>query len=295
MMVISFRNLKKSSDGLVDQHRRGVSAEKQKSKPIFATAADSQSRNKNKNTPAIGRIPIMKKSEVCALIQEVGIVPGIRVSSADDAHFAAESVSHGGVPIVEITMTVEGALDLISHLVRFHPQMLVGAGTIMDTEMARKCVDAGAGFLTSPGLDLQVIDFAAKKDIAVLAGALTPTEVITAWRAGSDFVKVFPCAQVGGDSYIRALRAPLPQVPLIAAGGVNQQTAANFILAGATAIGVGAELIPTEAIERRQSERIRELAQRFVGFVKDARARLEARKPKRVVQKFDGVEKCEEK
>jgi 2-dehydro-3-deoxyphosphogluconate aldolase/(4S)-4-hydroxy-2-oxoglutarate aldolase len=237
----------------------------------------------------------MKKSEVCALIQEIGVVPGVRVCSAEDAHFAAESVSHGGVPIVEITMTVEGALDLISHLVRFHPKMLVGAGTIMDTEMARKCVDAGAGFLTSPGLDLQVIDFAAKKDVAVFAGALTPTEVITAWRAGSDFVKVFPCAQVGGDSYIRALRAPLPQVPLIAAGGVNQQTAANFILAGANAIGVGTELIPTEAIQRRQAARIQELAQRFVGFVKDGRARLEARKPKRVVRKSDGLEKCEEK
>ena len=237
----------------------------------------------------------MKKSEVCALVQEVGIVPGIRVSCAEDAHFAAESVSHGGVPIVEITMTVEGAIDLISHLVRFHPKMLVGAGTVMDTEMARKCVDAGAGFLTSPGLDLAIIEFAAKRDIAVFAGALTPTEVITAWRAGSDFVKVFPCAQVGGDSYIRALRAPLPQVPLIAAGGVNQQTAANFILAGANAIGVGTELIPTEAIERRQAARIKELAQRFVGFVKDGRARLEARKPKRVVKRSDGLEKCEEK
>jgi 2-dehydro-3-deoxyphosphogluconate aldolase / (4S)-4-hydroxy-2-oxoglutarate aldolase len=237
----------------------------------------------------------MNKREVCALIQEIGIVPAVRVCSAEDAHFAVESVSHGGVPIVEITMTVEGAIDLISHLVHYHPKMLVGAGTIMDTEMARKCVDAGAGFLTSPGLDLAIIEFAAKRDIAVLAGALTPTEVITAWRAGSDFVKVFPCAQVGGDSYIKALRAPLPQVPLIAAGGVNQQTAANFILAGANAIGVGTELIPTEAIERRQAARIRELAQRFVGFVKDGRARLDARKPKHVAKKFGGLEKCEEK
>jgi 2-dehydro-3-deoxyphosphogluconate aldolase / (4S)-4-hydroxy-2-oxoglutarate aldolase len=237
----------------------------------------------------------MNKKEVCSLIQEIGIVPAIRVCSAEDAHFAAESITRGGVPIVEITMTVAGAIDLISHLVRFHPKMIVGAGTVMDTEMARKCVDAGASFLTSPGLDQMLIEFAAKKDVAVLAGALTPTEVITAWRAGADFVKVFPCAQVGGESYIKALKAPLPQIPLIAAGGVNQQTAANFILAGATAIGVGAELIPTEAIERRQSERIRELAQRFVGFVKDARARLEARKPRREVKKLNGVEKCEEK
>ncbi len=167
--------------------------------------------------------------------------------------------------------------------------------TIMDTETARRCVDAGANFLTSPGFDLTLIEFAAKKEVAVLGGALTPTEVITAWRAGSDFVKVFPCPQVGGDSYIKALKAPLPQVPLIAAGGVSRQTAANFILAGATAIGVGAELIPTEAIERRQAARIRELAQRFVGFVKDARARLEARKPRPAGRKFDEVEKCEEK
>src|SRR5271170_4071000 len=237
----------------------------------------------------------MNKTEVCALIKEIGIVPGIRVSTAEEAHFAAESISRGGIPIVEITMTVAGAIDLISHLVRYHPKMVVGAGTIMDTEMARKCVDAGASFLTSPGLDQSLIEFAAKKDVAVLAGALTPTEVITAWRAGSDFVKVFPCAQVGGESYIKALKAPLPQIPLIAAGGVNQQTAANFILAGATAIGVGAELIPTEAIERRQSERIRELAQRFVGFVKDARARLEARKPKRVAKTSGELEDCKEK
>lgn len=237
----------------------------------------------------------MNKTEVCTLIQQIGIVPAVRVCSAEDAHFAAESVSHGGVPIVEITMTVEGAIDLISHLVRYHPKMLVGAGTILDTEMARKCVDAGASFLTSPGFDLAIIEFASKANIAVLGGALTPTEVISAWRAGSDFVKVFPCAQVGGDSYIKALKAPFPQIPLIAAGGVNQQTAANFIFAGATAIGVGSELIPTEAIERRQSARIKELAQRFVGFVKDARARLEARKPRRVVKKSDGLEKCEEK
>ena len=134
----------------------------------------------------------MKKTEVCALIKQIGIVPAIRVSSAEDAHFAAESVTHGGVPIVEITMTVAGAIDLISHLVRYHPKMLVGAGTIMDTEMARKCFDAGASFLTSPGLDPPLIEFAAKNEIAVLGGALTPTEVVTAWRAGSTSSKCFP-------------------------------------------------------------------------------------------------------
>ena len=219
----------------------------------------------------------MKKAEVCALIKETAIIPGIRVSSADEAHFATESVMRGGIPIVEITLTVSGAIDLISHLVRYHPNMLVGAGTVLDTETAQRCLDAGASFLTSPSLDVKIVEFSVKHDIAVLAGALTPTEVHTAWRAGSDFVKVFPCAQVGGDSYIKALKAPFPQIPLVAAGGVNQQTAMNFILSGATAIGIGTELIPTEAIERRQSERIRELAQRFLGFVNEARHRMNAR------------------
>jgi 2-dehydro-3-deoxyphosphogluconate aldolase/(4S)-4-hydroxy-2-oxoglutarate aldolase len=216
----------------------------------------------------------MKKDEVCAVIREIGIIPAIRVSSGDDAQFAAEAVARGGIPIVEITMTVPGAVQLISQLVREHPEMVVGAGTVLDTDTARLCADAGASFLTAPGFDLEIVQFAAKQELAVLPGALTPTEVVTAWRAGSDFVKVFPCAQVGGDKYIKALKTSLPQIPLIAAGGVNQQTAANFILAGATAIGVGAELIPTEAIERRQPEWIRELALRFVGFVKDGRNRL---------------------
>jgi 2-dehydro-3-deoxyphosphogluconate aldolase/(4S)-4-hydroxy-2-oxoglutarate aldolase len=218
----------------------------------------------------------VKRADVCALIKDIGIIPGIRVSTAEDAHFAAEAVTLGGIPIVEITMTVADAIKLISHLVRFHPKMLVGAGTVLDLDTARQCVDAGASYLTSPGLDLKIVEFAAKQEIAIFPGALTPTEINAAGAAGSDFVKVYPCAAVGGDSYIRALRAPFPKIPLIAAGGVNQQTAGNFILAGATAIGVGTELIPREAIERRQSERIQELAQRFVGFVKHARQQLVA-------------------
>jgi 2-dehydro-3-deoxyphosphogluconate aldolase/(4S)-4-hydroxy-2-oxoglutarate aldolase len=219
----------------------------------------------------------MKKAEVCALIRDVGIIPALRVSSYDDGHFAAEAVTAGGIPIAEITMTVPGALELITHLVKHHPKMIVGAGTVLDVEKARACIDAGASFLTSPSLNLQIIELAAKEDVAILPGALTPTEIVTAWQAGADFVKVFPCALHGGDSYIRALKAPLPDVQMIAAGGVNQQTAGNFILAGATAIGVGAELVPAEAIERRQGDRIKELAQRFVGFVKDARNRLAGR------------------
>lgn len=226
-----------------------------------------------------------KKEEVCEQIKEIGVIPGIRVSSADEAHFAAEAVTSGGIPIVEITMTVPGAIDLIAHLVRYHPKMLVGAGTVIDAEMAKQCVAAGASFLTSPGLNMQLVEYVTKEQITFLPGALTPTEVMNAWHVGCDFVKIFPCAQVGGDSYIRALKAPFPQVPLVAAGGVNQQTAANFILAGATAIGVGSELIPTEAIERKQAKRIQELAQRFVHFVKDARQRLAAHKQSAAGQK----------
>jgi len=212
----------------------------------------------------------MNKAEVCEQIRRIGIIPAIRVSSAEEAHFAADAVAQGGIPIVEITMAVQNAVALISHLVRDHEKMIVGAGTVLDTETARKCVDAGASFLTAPGFDLAIVEYAAKANIAVFPGALTPTEIITAWKAGSDFVKVFPCA-LGGPQYIKALKAALPQILLIAAGGVTQQTAGNFILAGATAIGVGTDLIPSRAIEHREATRIRELAHRFVGFVEDAR------------------------
>jgi 2-dehydro-3-deoxyphosphogluconate aldolase / (4S)-4-hydroxy-2-oxoglutarate aldolase len=235
----------------------------------------------------------MKKEEVCRRIREIAIIPAIKTSSGDDAHFAAEAVTRGGIPIVEITMTVPGAVELISHLVHSDPKLVVGGGTVLDTEMARRCVDAGARFITAPSFNPIIVEFAAKENITVLPGALTPTEVVTAWGAGADFVKVFPCAQVGGDGYIRALNFSLPHIPLIAAGGVNQQTAANFILSGATAIGVGTELIPTEAIERRQSQRIHELARRFAKLVKNAREQIETWKRTRVVKTYTPAEKCE--
>jgi 2-dehydro-3-deoxyphosphogluconate aldolase/(4S)-4-hydroxy-2-oxoglutarate aldolase len=236
----------------------------------------------------------MKKEEVCRRIREIGIIPAIRVSSGDDAHFAAEAVTHGGISIVEITMTVPGAVELISHLVRSNPKIIVGAGTVLDTKTARLCVDAGAGFITSPSFNPAIVEFAGKETITVLPGAMTPTEIVTAWSAGSDFVKVFPCAQIGGDKYIKALHSALPQIPLIAAGGVNQQTAGNFILSGAVAIGIGTELIPTEAIARRQSDRIKELARRFRRLVKEAREQIDEWKKSIVVKEFTGTEECEE-
>jgi 2-dehydro-3-deoxyphosphogluconate aldolase / (4S)-4-hydroxy-2-oxoglutarate aldolase len=216
----------------------------------------------------------LKKADVIRVIQDVGVIPAIRVSSAEDAHFAADTVAKAGIPIVEITMTVPEACQLMTHLARHHPNIVVGAGTVLSPRMAGDCVDAGADFLTSPGFNLKIIEFAFQKDIAVLPGALTPTEIVTAWEAGGDYIKVYPCAELGGDRYIKALKAALPQVPLMAAGGVNQHTASGYILAGASAIGVGTELIPRDAIENRESDRIQELAQRFLTAVKDARERL---------------------
>lgn len=213
----------------------------------------------------------MKKQDVLAKIREIGIMPGIRTSSAEDGRFAAEAIAQGGIPIVEITMTVPKAIDAIADLVRNSPNLIVGAGTVLDLETARRCLDAGATFLTGPGLDLKIVEFAIKRDILIIAGAMTPTEVITAWQAGSELVKVFPCAPIGGPAYIRALRGPFPQVPMIAAGGVNQETAAEFILAGAVALGIGGRLVSKTAIENRQPEQISELARRFLRIVKTAR------------------------
>jgi 2-dehydro-3-deoxyphosphogluconate aldolase / (4S)-4-hydroxy-2-oxoglutarate aldolase len=212
------------------------------------------------------------RAKVRARIEEVGIVPAIRVSSSDDALFAAETVCHSGIPMAEITMTTPGAIEVISRLAKDFPQMTVGAGTVLDADTARRCLDAGAKFLTSTGFVPEVVEFALMNDVVVFPGALTPTEVIAAWRAGSDFVKVFPCSANGGHRYIKALKVPLPQIPMIASGGVNQLTALDFIRAGAAALGVGAELIPPEALRARNKKQIYELARRFLGMVKEARA-----------------------
>jgi 2-dehydro-3-deoxyphosphogluconate aldolase/(4S)-4-hydroxy-2-oxoglutarate aldolase len=217
----------------------------------------------------------MTREEVRARIESIGIVPAIRVGSAADALFAAEAVAANGIPIVEVTMTVPGALRVISELARHSPAIVVGAGSILDIETARGCIQAGAQFLTSTGLDSDVVRLALEQQIVVFPGVLTPTEIMAARKAGPDFVKVFPCAQAGGPAYIRALRGPFPQMRMIASGGVNQQTAAEFILAGAVAVGIGSELIPREAIQRRQEHWIGELARRFLAMVKEAREQMQ--------------------
>jgi 2-dehydro-3-deoxyphosphogluconate aldolase/(4S)-4-hydroxy-2-oxoglutarate aldolase len=213
----------------------------------------------------------MTREEIRARIEEIGIIPAVRLHSAEDALFAAEAVCAGAIPIVEVTMTVPGAVDVIRALTRHHPAMLVGAGTLFHLETARRCLDAGAAFLTAPGLDLDLVNFALGRGVVVLPGALTPTEVMAAWKAGADFVKVFPCAANGGPSYMRALKAPFAEVPLIASGGVNQTNAMEFIRAGAVALGIGRDLIHQDAIKRRERGWITELARRYTKMVKDAR------------------------
>ncbi len=214
----------------------------------------------------------MKREEARALIEKIGILPSVRVTSRDLAKFAAETVYAAGIPIVEITLTVPGALEVINDIAGRYPDMVVGAGTVLDEAFACQAIDAGARFLTSPGFIPEVVALARKAEVMVLPGALTPTEVIAAWKAGADLVKIFPTGHIGGPQYVRALKVPLPQIPLIVSGGVNQMTASDFILAGASAIGVGGELLPKEALHFRQVDRIRELAGRFLAQVREARS-----------------------
>src|ERR1035437_3660533 len=219
----------------------------------------------------------MNRTGLCARIEAVGIMPSVRVDAAELALFAAETVYDAGIPVVEITMTVPDGVEVISQLAKNYPNFIIGAGTVLDTDTAARCIDAGARFITSPGLVPDVLEYTLKSSVVAIPGALTPSEVITAWKAGADFVKIFPCAQVGGDQYIRALKVPLPQIPLIASGGVNQLTAANFIFAGASSIGIGSELMPRKALSTRQDQWIRELARRYLEAVRSARIHMGGR------------------
>jgi 2-dehydro-3-deoxyphosphogluconate aldolase/(4S)-4-hydroxy-2-oxoglutarate aldolase len=216
----------------------------------------------------------MQKHEVRGWIEETGIIASLRVRTKEDALFAAEVLAYSGIAVVEIPLTVPQATAVISQLAKRIPGIVVGAGDVTDAEAAHQCIDSGARFLTSDGFDSSVIEFGAKQNVALLPGALSPTEVIRAWETSSDFVKIFPCAQIGGPAYIKSLHVMFPHIPLIASGGVDQQNASDLILAGAIAIGVGRELIPKEAIRLRQSARIGELSRRFLDFVKSGRAHL---------------------
>jgi 2-dehydro-3-deoxyphosphogluconate aldolase / (4S)-4-hydroxy-2-oxoglutarate aldolase len=218
----------------------------------------------------------MTKAEVIDQIHALGIVPCARVQVAEHAEFAAETLWAAGIPVLEIPLTLPEAPRVIEGLVKRFPDLAAGGGTVLDLHSAHRLVDAGARFITSPGYIPEVVEFCNRADIVVFPGALTPSEVIAAWKGGADFVKIFPASIVGGSDYIRALKVPLRQIPLIVTGGVSQLTAFDYILAGASAIGVGAELLPRESLLHRQNYRIHELARRFLQMVVEARAQRDS-------------------
>ena len=214
----------------------------------------------------------MTKNEILQTIRDIGIIPVVRAQSADEAMKAIDAIREGGISILEITMTVPGAVGVIEQVsARYGSEAVVGAGTVLDGETARTCILAGAQFVVSPSLDLETIEMCRRYGVAVMPGALTPTEVVQAWSAGADFVKVFPAGAVGGASYIKSLKAPLPQIELVPTGGVSLKTAADFIKAGASALGVGADLVDVKAIREGQQSVIIERAREFVRIVQEAR------------------------
>jgi 2-dehydro-3-deoxyphosphogluconate aldolase / (4S)-4-hydroxy-2-oxoglutarate aldolase len=214
----------------------------------------------------------MTREQVRRRIIEVGIVPVVRAESKEQAIAAARAVCAGGIPIVEVTMTVPDAIEAIRMLSETMPgDVLIGAGTVLDTDTARKCFEAGAQFLVSPIFDAETIALAQGMGKLTMAGALTPNEVVAAWKSGTDFVKIFPCGNLGGAGYIKALKAALPQVPMIPTGGVNLDTAAQFLAAGAAALGVGGELISAAALQAGDTGVIEELARKFLRVVQAAR------------------------
>jgi 2-dehydro-3-deoxyphosphogluconate aldolase/(4S)-4-hydroxy-2-oxoglutarate aldolase len=215
----------------------------------------------------------MNKSETIGAIKRIGIIPVIRAESPDHAIRAVEALRDAGLAILEITMTVPGAVGVIEQVARrYGSETVVGAGTVLDAETAQACINAGAQFIVSPVLDLETIACCRRHEIAVMPGVLTPTEVVTGWKAGADLIKVFPAGAVGGAKYIKALKAPLPQIDLVPTGGVSLETAADFIKAGAAALGVGSELVDTKALANRQDHIITERAKEFIRIVKEARS-----------------------
>ena len=215
----------------------------------------------------------MGKTQVLERIKSIGVIPVVRAASEDEALRAVEAIRAGGLTILEITMTVPGAVRIIERITgEYGDEVLVGAGTVLDPEQADHCIRAGAQFVVSPALNFETIKYCREADCAVMPGALTPTEVVQAWSAGADMVKIFPCGAVGGASYIKSLKAPLPQIELVPTGGVSLDTAASFIKAGAAAIGVGADLVDLKAIREGNAEKVTETARIYMETVRKARA-----------------------
>jgi len=214
----------------------------------------------------------MSKTETIERIRETGVIPVVRATNADEAMRVIDAIREGGISVLEITMTVPGAVKVIEQVAgRYGKDALVGAGTVLDPETATACVSAGAQFIVSPALNPDTIACCKRLGVAIMPGALTPTEVVQAWNAGADFVKVFPAGAVGGASYLKALKAPLPHIELVPTGGVTLTTAGDFIRAGAAALGVGSDLVDLNAIREGQAAVITERAKQFINIVREAR------------------------
>jgi 2-dehydro-3-deoxyphosphogluconate aldolase / (4S)-4-hydroxy-2-oxoglutarate aldolase len=216
--------------------------------------------------------PMPSKADVLRRIRSTGLVPVLRAHSEPEALALIDAIALGGVDVMEVTMTVPGAVRLLGRLTRDRPDLLLGAGTVLDPETARQCILEGAQFVVSPALNTKTIELCHRYSVAVLPGALTPTEIVAAWQAGADVIKVFPANAMGGAPYLRALKAPLPHVEMIPTGGVSLTTAADFLQAGAVALGVGADLVDRHAILNNHPHTITEKARQYLGIVREFRA-----------------------
>ena len=210
----------------------------------------------------------MTKIEVLAALKEIGLVPVLRAESVEKALALAGAIADGGVTVLEVTMTVPGAIEVMRRLAKDRPDILIGAGTVLDAETARMCILEGAQFVVSPALNVKTIEMCHRYSVAVLPGALTPTEIVTAWQAGADVVKVFPASAMGGAKYLAALKGPLPQIDLIPTGGVSLATAGEFLAAGAWALGVGSDLVDAKAMAAGKPEVVTETAKKYLEIVK---------------------------
>ena len=216
----------------------------------------------------------MNSTEVVQRIKELGIVPIVRTTDADSAIRAVEAICEGGIPCAEITMTVDGAIHALERVAdKLGDRIILGAGTVLDPETARACMLAGAEFFVTPSLNVKTIEMAKRYSKAAFPGALTPTEILTAWQAGADAVKVFPCSALGGAKYIKALKGPFPQIELVPTGGVNLETVGDFLAAGCCAVGVGSDLIDNKTIQQGKYEVFVERARQFQQKVAEARSK----------------------
>ncbi len=215
----------------------------------------------------------MQKNAILSSIIDTGVVAIVRTSTADAAVKSVDAIFRGGLRAVEITMTVPGAIKALEHVAdKFGDQIVLGAGTVLDPETARACMLAGAQFFVTPSLKVATIEMVKRYSKAIFPGALTPTEVLTAWEAGADAVKIFPCGNVGGPKYIKALKGPFPQIEMVPTGGVNLDTTVDFLKAGACAVAVGSELVDAKSIQDGNYAIFEERARQYLAKVRAARA-----------------------